>query len=103
MLGENVWIGDGATICKGVHIGDHSIVAAGAVVAKDVPSGVIVAGNPAVVVKELDPVRERITRRELFADPNGLARFNETLDRYLLKDNDLFGWLRSMIAPRRGD
>lgn len=102
-LGENVWIGDGATICKGVNIGDHSIVAAGAVVARDVPSGVVVAGNPAVVVKELDPARERITRRELFADPDGLERFNETLDRYLLKDNDLLGWLRSIIAPRRGD
>jgi acetyltransferase-like isoleucine patch superfamily enzyme len=102
-LEENVWIGDGATVCKGVTVGAHSVVAAGAVVARDVPSGVVVAGNPARVVKELDPTRERITRRELFADPEGLARWNEELDRWLLADNSLLGWLRARLAPRRGD
>jgi len=101
-LGENVWIGDGATVCKGVCIGDNSVVAAGAVVARDVPADVIVAGNPARVVKELDPAETRVTRRELFADPEGLARFNEALDRYLLEDNGLVGWLRSVVAPDPG-
>ena len=42
-----------AVILKGVTIGENSVVAAGAVVTKDVPPNVIVAGNPAVVVKEL--------------------------------------------------
>ena len=42
-----------AVILKGVTIGDNSVVAAGAVVSKSVPAGVIVAGNPAVIVKEL--------------------------------------------------
>jgi acetyltransferase-like isoleucine patch superfamily enzyme len=102
-LGENVWIGDGAIVCKGVTIGANSVVAAGAVVARDVPADVIVAGNPARVVKELDPTEARVTRRELFADPAGLARFNEELDRYLLKNNGLAGWLRAMVAPRSGD
>lgn len=102
-LEENVWIGDGATVCKGVRIGAHSIVAAAAVVTKDVPSGVIVAGNPARVVKELDPEQPRVTRREMFADPEGLGRWIEDLDRALLQGNTVPGWLRSMLAPRHGD
>jgi TPR repeat protein len=40
-----------------------------------------------------------VARVELFADPEGLARFNEELDRWLLKDNGLTGWLRSRLAP----
>ena len=50
---DNAWIGMNAIILKGVTIGENSVVAAGAVVTKDVPPNVIVAGNPAVVVKEL--------------------------------------------------
>ena len=102
-LEENVWIGDGAIVCKGVTIGEDSLVAAGAVVARDVPPGVIVAGNPAQVVKQLDPAEPKTTRRDLFADPAGLARWVEDLDRWLLAENNLAGWLRSWIAPRRGD
>lgn len=52
-IGDNVWIGWGCVILKGVSIGDNSIVAAGSVVLNDVPANVIVAGNPAIVKKEL--------------------------------------------------
>lgn len=52
-IGNNVWVGGGAIICPHVSIGDNSIVAAGAVVTKDVPENVIVAGNPAKIIKEL--------------------------------------------------
>jgi galactoside O-acetyltransferase len=52
-IGSNVWIGSGAIILPGVTIGDDSIVAAGAVVRSDVPSGVLVAGVPARVVRSL--------------------------------------------------
>lgn len=52
-IGDNVWIGMNAVILKGVTIGDNSVVAAGSVVSKDVPANVVVAGNPAVIVKEL--------------------------------------------------
>ncbi len=52
-IGNNVWIGWGAIVLKGVTIGDNSIVAAGAVVVNDVPENVIVAGNPAKVVKSI--------------------------------------------------
>src|SRR5438034_6391612 len=50
-IADNVWIGMNAVILKGVTIGDNSVVAAGSVVTKSVPSNTIVAGNPAAVVK----------------------------------------------------
>lgn len=52
-IGDNVWLGRGALILPGVTIGDHSIVAAGAVVTKDVAARTVVAGNPARVVREI--------------------------------------------------
>ncbi|MGF6950412.1 acetyltransferase-like isoleucine patch superfamily enzyme [Neobacillus sp. B4I6] len=54
MIGENVWIGSNATILPGVTIGDNSVVAAGAVVTKDVPENTVVAGVPAKVVKKIN-------------------------------------------------
>lgn len=53
VIGKDVWIGARAIILPGVHIGDYSVVAAGAVVTHDVPSGVLVAGTPAVIKKVL--------------------------------------------------
>jgi acetyltransferase-like isoleucine patch superfamily enzyme len=55
VIKDNVWIGMGAVILKGVTIGENSVVAAGAIVTRDVPPNVVVAGNPAVVVKQLAP------------------------------------------------
>lgn len=54
-IGDHVWIGRRAMIFKGVTIGDRAVVAAGAVVTHDVPPDMIVAGNPAVVVKKISP------------------------------------------------
>ncbi len=53
-IGKRVWIGSHATILPGVTIGDNSVVAAGAVVTKDVEPNTIVAGVPAKVVKRFD-------------------------------------------------
>jgi acetyltransferase-like isoleucine patch superfamily enzyme len=53
-IGNNVWLGSRAIILKGVTIGDHSVVGAGAVVTKSVPPKTIVAGNPAKVVRHLE-------------------------------------------------
>jgi acetyltransferase-like isoleucine patch superfamily enzyme len=52
-IGNNVWIGDKATILPGVTIGDNCIVAANAVVTKSIPENSIVAGNPAKVIKTI--------------------------------------------------
>lgn len=51
IIGNNVWIGDKATILAGVTIGDGSVVAANSVVTKDVPSYSVAAGNPARIIK----------------------------------------------------
>lgn len=52
IIGENVWIGENARICKGVTIGDNAIIAADSVVTKNVPANAVAAGNPAKIVKE---------------------------------------------------
>lgn len=52
-LGRNVWIGGAAVILPGVTIGDGAVVGAGSVVAKDVPPGCVVAGNPAKVSRRI--------------------------------------------------
>lgn len=51
-IGNDVWIGDRVLILPGVHIGDGSIIAAGAVVTKDVPPYSIVAGVPARKIRD---------------------------------------------------
>ncbi len=55
ILKRGAWIGDSAIVCKGVTVGENSIVGAGAVVTRDVPANTVVAGNPARIVKKLDP------------------------------------------------
>lgn len=52
-IGNNVWIGGSATILPGVNVGDNVVIGAGAVVTKDVPDNVAVAGNPARIIKHL--------------------------------------------------
>jgi acetyltransferase-like isoleucine patch superfamily enzyme len=53
IIEDNVWIGMNATILKGVTIGENSVVAAGSVVSKSVPSNTVVAGNPAIAIKKI--------------------------------------------------
>lgn len=53
-VGDNVWIGGQAVLNPGVTVGDNAVVASGAVVTEDVPDNVVVQGNPATVVKELE-------------------------------------------------
>lgn len=50
-IGDDVWIGSNAVILRGVHVGSHAIVAAGAVVRKDVPQYAIVGGVPAKLIR----------------------------------------------------
>lgn len=53
-IGDNVWIGGRAVINPGVTIGDNTVIGSGAVVTEDVPDRVVVQGNPATVVNELE-------------------------------------------------
>lgn len=54
VIGDNVWIGEGVTICGNVKIGNGVIVAANSVVTHDVPDYCLVAGSPAKIVKQLN-------------------------------------------------
>jgi len=56
---KNAWLGMNVTICPGVTIGEYAVVAAGAVVTKDVPDYAVVGGVPAKVIKMLDPKEQK--------------------------------------------
>ena len=53
-VGNNVWFGAGVTVLPGVSIGDDSVIAAGSVVTRDIPSGVLAAGIPCRVLRKLN-------------------------------------------------
>ncbi len=55
-IGRNCWIGAGAVILPGVTIGDDTVIGAGSIVTKDIPAGVVAAGNPCRVLR---PIGER--------------------------------------------
>lgn len=52
-IGNDVWLGGGAIICPGVTIGDESVIGAGSVVVRDIPAGVVAAGNPCRVIRKI--------------------------------------------------
>ena len=53
-IGNNVWICAGVIICPGVNIGDNSVIGAGSIVTRDIPSNVLAVGNPCRVIREID-------------------------------------------------
>ncbi len=103
LIGRNVWIGDGAFIGKGAKIGDDAVIGARSVVTGEVPPGAVMAGNPARVIKTLNPEAERKTRIELLEDPMRLERYLDGLQREKLARNTLLHWLRVKLAPSRND
>ncbi len=102
LLGNNVWIGDSALVCKGVSIGDNSVVGAWSVVTKDVPANVVIVGNPARIVRDLDP-DDLTTREGLFNGPTPYELFEANFFRERLADNSFFHWLKTLIAPGSSD
>ncbi|MFT7689046.1 MAG: acetyltransferase-like isoleucine patch superfamily enzyme [Candidatus Azotimanducaceae bacterium] len=101
-LGNNVWIGDSALICKGVNIGENSIVGAWSVVTKDVPDNVVVAGNPAKVIRALD-ASDITSREHLFNMNMPYEEFEDDWFHKLLKGNTFRTWFRSLLIPSRRD
>lgn len=104
---DNAWICLRAVIGKGITIGENSVVAAGAVVVEDVPDNCVVGGNPAKIIKRLNPNKRKLTREILFSgsaeDPEHYLKNQLELDKYLLHDNTLWHWLKTCIAPSRQD
>ena len=62
-------------------IGDNAVIGAGSIVVKDIPANAIAAGNPATVIKYLDPDKPIKTRTQWLADPAKLAADFEIIDR----------------------
>lgn len=78
MIGNNVFIGMHSTILMGTHIGDNVIVGAGSVVSGTVPSNVVVAGNPARIIRTLEEhiaIRKSKTKREAFLYYNTFCKY----------------------------
>jgi acetyltransferase-like isoleucine patch superfamily enzyme len=70
-VGSNVFIGSDSIILPGVSIGDNSVVGAGSVVTKDVPTGTVVAGCPARVVKSVDEYKRGVLRKARLSSSAG--------------------------------
>jgi maltose O-acetyltransferase len=52
-IGSDVWVGGGAIVCPGVRIGSRSVIGAGSVITRDIPDGVLAAGNPCRVLRTI--------------------------------------------------
>ena len=102
-IGNNVWLGDSVIVGKGVTIGDNAVIGAGSIVVKDIPANAIAVGNPATVIKYLDPDKPLKTRTDWLSNPAKLASDFEIIDRALMKSNTMAGWFRSLLFPRKGD
>jgi acetyltransferase-like isoleucine patch superfamily enzyme len=100
-IGNNVWLADSVTICKGVSIGDNCIVGAASVVTRDIPANTIAAGNPAKTVGEIDPSQPSSRREHLFASGRPYDDFKDEHDQQRLRGNTLLGWLHSLGWPGR--
>ena len=71
-IGRNCWIGAGALIMPGVTIGDNSVIGAGSVVTKDIPSNVVAVGNPCKVMREITDRDKEYYYKDLKIDYNKL-------------------------------
>ena len=107
-LQENVWVGRNAYIGKGVTIGQNSVVGAGAIVVSDVPENCVVGGNPAKIIKQLNPKRRMLKREHLFKESIfrgevGYEENQQLLTQYLSANNSLLNWIRTSIYLRPED
>lgn len=101
ILEDNVWVGQGAKILKGVRLGANTVVAAGAVVTKSFPANVIIGGNPAKIISKLDAKAAVKRRQTMFEDPTKYAKTMKYIKYLQHKDNGFFNWLRSMLWPNK--
>lgn len=103
VIQDNVWLGERVIVNKGITIGENSVVGAGSVVTKDIPANCVAAGNPARVIKRINPNRRMLKRELLFQNPEHYFYHQDQLDRYVLSSNSILNWLRSLIKPTKND
>jgi acetyltransferase-like isoleucine patch superfamily enzyme len=102
-IGNNVWLADSVTVCKGVTIGDNCVIGAASVVTRDLPDNSIAAGNPAKLIGALDPTLPSSRREHLFASGRPYDEFKAEYDHKRLAGNTLLRWLQSLARPTRSD
>lgn len=103
VIENNVWLGERVIVTKGVKIGENSVIGAGAIVTKDIPANCVAAGNPARVIKAINPKRRMLKRDLLFRDAEHYFYNQDQLDKYMLGNNGWWNWLRSLFKPNRSD
>jgi acetyltransferase-like isoleucine patch superfamily enzyme len=96
-VGHDVWIGQNALLMDGIKVKNGAIVAAGAVVTKDVPAYALVAGVPAKIIKYRfdDDIRKRILETEWWNMPENWLQLNYTLFSDPLKFLDVWGKIKN--------
>jgi acetyltransferase-like isoleucine patch superfamily enzyme len=103
VLENNVWLGEQVIVIKGVTIGENSVIGAGSVVTKSIPANSIAVGNPARVIKSINPNRRMLKRELLFKNPEHYVYNQDQMDRYVLGKNSVWNWLRSLLSPSHLD
>jgi PAS domain S-box-containing protein len=99
VIEDDVWVGTGAIILSGVQIGKGAVVGAGAVVTKSVPSGAIVVGNPARVVKRRGEKRE--SHLDIDHDALLVRSFDGTIRFWNKGAESLYGWASRETLGKR--
>lgn len=103
VIENNVWLGERVIITKGVTIGENAVIGAGAIVTKDIPANSVAAGNPARIIKTINPNRRMLKRELLFSDAEHYFYNQDQLDKYMLGNNGWINWLRSLWKPNQQD
>lgn len=103
IIENNVWLGERVIVTKGVTIGENSVIGAGAIVTKNIPANCVAAGNPARVIKTINPNRRMLKRELLFRDAEHYFYNQDQLDKYMLGNNGWWNWLRSLWKPTQQD
>lgn len=103
IIENNVWLGERVIVNKGVTIGENSVVGAGSVVTKNIPANSVAAGNPARIIKTINPKRRMLKRELLFKDAEHYFYNQDQLDKFMLGNNGWLNWLRSLIKPNQKD
>lgn len=103
VIENNVWLGERVIVNKGVTIGENSVIGAGSVVTKSIPANSVAAGNPARIIKTINPNRRMLKRELLFNDAEHYFYNQDQLDKFMLGNNNWWNWLRSLWKPNRLD
>ncbi|MFT5888479.1 MAG: acetyltransferase-like isoleucine patch superfamily enzyme [Zhongshania sp.] len=103
IIEDNVWLGERVIVNKGVCIGENSVIGAGSIVTKNIPANSIAAGNPARVIKTINPKRRMLKREVLFQNSELYYDTQDHLLKMATANNSWRNWLRVLLKPSQQD